>query len=329
MAPGTARPTPSNRPIIVNNQTNTDPTVKKIVITSGSADPKPEFISPIFSAEASETFKPQPTTPPAQPPKFGSLQSKIDAHPLFSGAKEPAPKKQRKLLATTGWLSAVLLVIAAGAYVLIDSGVVNTNLNLPIHIFRQTESTTQSVIGSASATQTTTYNNPDLGFTFSYPKEWGDVVDSISSASQPASILYQGTFSKNKLVEFALATKGYSRSAVLAANNCAELGFGGYAAPEQINNFSTKTTELLGTADRSLVEIFKNGDCGGNKLQARVKLPLVSSNGIEFVYYDQKSVINNGANAASVEDYMKTADGKINQTIVDQFLGLVTSVKSL
>lgn len=92
-----------------------------------------------------QAFVPQPTTPPAEPPKFGALQSKVDAHPLFSGARDSEPKKARGWISRIFWIIAILLVIAATAYIVIDSGAVNSNINLPFHVFKQTTSSLEEI----------------------------------------------------------------------------------------------------------------------------------------------------------------------------------------
>ncbi len=153
------KPSPSSRPIIVNNQPVRDPTVTRIEVNSPPpVTPSPRVTPQQFApltpiqpiAPAAQTppvnnFVPVPSTPPAQPPKFGMLQSKVDAHPLFSGAREEAPKKPRGLIAKLLWTIAILLVILATVYVVIDSGAVNTNINLPFHIFKQTTSSLEEI----------------------------------------------------------------------------------------------------------------------------------------------------------------------------------------
>ena len=134
MAPSVVKPTSTSRPVIVNNQPTHDSTIKR---PSEAAPLKSEVVSPVFSEATKKAYQPRPTTPPAQLPKFGSLQAKIDAHPLFSGAKEPAPKKPKKWAHRLGWILMLLLVIAAALYILMDAGIINTNINLPFHIFKQ------------------------------------------------------------------------------------------------------------------------------------------------------------------------------------------------
>lgn len=156
-------PTPSatSRPVIVNNQGVTDPTINKIEVNEAprQASQLPQFkpltsIQPVAPApsvipvqppapaqSAPITYSaPLSPTPPAELPKFGAMQSKIDAHPLFSGQNDVVPKAKSTFLKKLLWITSILLVIAAGVYAAIDSGAIDTNINLPFHIFSQSAS---------------------------------------------------------------------------------------------------------------------------------------------------------------------------------------------
>src|SRR5579871_6393893 len=63
-------------------------------------------------------------------PRFGELQPKVDAHPLFSGTKEPTPKKRRWWKRTLAPLLA-LIVLLIILYLAIDAGLVKGYSHLP------------------------------------------------------------------------------------------------------------------------------------------------------------------------------------------------------
>lgn len=167
-------PSPSSRPVITPKAQVQDSTVTRIPVqvnapipapapmptpaaTPAQANSYPAFtplssVQPQFQptpppavAPLAQNFSPMPTTPAAQPPKFGALQSKIEAHPLFSGAKEKPAGKKRGTLGRVMWILSIIIVLMAIAYVVIDSGVVNTNINLPFHVFKQSSSTIEEI----------------------------------------------------------------------------------------------------------------------------------------------------------------------------------------
>jgi len=99
---------------------------------------------------------------PGDVPKFGELQPKIDAHPLFSGAKEPAPKRPRRGLKKLAWLVGILLAIAIALYLLVDSGVIKGASHLPFHVFKQPVATiipAISPVANETTLKQTTYTN--------------------------------------------------------------------------------------------------------------------------------------------------------------------------
>lgn len=193
-------PTPSatSRPVITSNRSVTDPTIKKIEVNIGETAVQPTQLpqfTPLThiqpSAEMPNATPAVPTaslarakepvfnsaplnsTPPAEVPKFGAMQSKIDAHPLFSGQKDPSPKKRGRFIKKLMWFLAILLVLASGVYAAIDSGAINTNINLPFHIFNQASTTATPTISANSSTDPyanwNTYTSTIGGFNFKYP----------------------------------------------------------------------------------------------------------------------------------------------------------------
>ncbi len=203
------------------------PIGKRITITDGDAPaptaaavpaqpapepPKPSEapIAPVMAAPIS----PEPTTSqPARPsnvqmtgaitspprpgdvPKFGELQPKIDAHPLFSGAKEPAPKRPRRGMRKLAWLIGFLLAVIIALYLLVDAGVVKGASHLPFHVFKQPVAATAPVITPSATSSTTadpyagwkTYSSKYVTFNFKYPNDWAiKAGPNTDSASQEA-----------------------------------------------------------------------------------------------------------------------------------------------
>jgi len=157
---------------------------------------EPEPVTPEIDHPAPDQTpipEPEVTTPesmvtPAELPKFGALQPKIDEHPLFSGTKEPAVKEPRKkgMLKRTLMPLLCLFIVAAILYLLIDAGVVRGASHLPFHIFKQPVAATSSAITQPQATAqsaaTPTALDPYAGWksytlqyeklSFLYPNSW-------------------------------------------------------------------------------------------------------------------------------------------------------------
>jgi len=166
------------------------------------APPTPEPIAPPVPPAPEPGSTPEPTTPPPEipiatlpvapkeplappAPEFGQLQPKIDAHPLFSGAKSPPPKgssgKTRWL-----WAGGSLLALIIIAYLAVDSGLVRGASHLPFHVFKQDVAVTAPSIPAPAKTTTTTtdpyagwktYTNDEYGFSFRYPTTWSLTTD--------------------------------------------------------------------------------------------------------------------------------------------------------
>lgn len=202
--PYSFKPNQTGRPLIPSAKSAGDRTVnqtkapgKKITILD-EPDEVAEFLEemPELASDA-PTQKIEPKKPPKPDlpkpeapkkeevknvPKFGALQSKIDAHPLFSGAADaPSKKKRGRLLRLTLWPLFVLLLVSSLLYAAVDSGVINTNINLPYHFFNQTAAPDQPTIAAAKKADTTTipadfkaYELKQAGLSFYYPTIWGD-----------------------------------------------------------------------------------------------------------------------------------------------------------
>ncbi len=128
---------------------------------------------------------PQPMPPadvdPENIPKFGELQPKVDEHPLFSGTKDPTPKK-KSLLRKTLWPVLALLLAGILLYLAVDSGLVKGYSHLPFHFFQAPVTATAPAITPAKTATTTTPITTDpyagwktytgTSFNFKYPADW-------------------------------------------------------------------------------------------------------------------------------------------------------------
>ena len=144
----TAMPKIVAPPTVTKVQVKTDAQLEFMKpLTSVQPQPiiQPQPIQPSIPTPPVQPIAPAPVTPPAEPPKFGALQAKIEAHPLFSNSPQPNHKKKRSTLSTVFWIFAILLVIAALIYVAIDAGLINTNINLPFHVFQQNSSIIEEI----------------------------------------------------------------------------------------------------------------------------------------------------------------------------------------
>ena len=138
------------------------PGVPTAPVAEATAPPDPIAARPAALSGVQMTGALTSPPRPGDVPKFGELQPKIDAHPLFSGAKEPAPKRPRRGMRRLMGLVGFLLAAAIALYLLIDAGVVRGASHLPFHIFKQPVATTTPTISSianANTLQRTTYTN--------------------------------------------------------------------------------------------------------------------------------------------------------------------------
>lgn len=150
------------------------PAAKKIVVNDQAAAPSADIPDGVpTTAEPVAIVPPPPDSTPSPPepapavaqpsasegpnnvPRFGALQPKIDAHPLFSGTKEPAPKRHSRLVKWTLALVTALIIIAVVLYLLVDSGTIKGASHLPFHIFKQPVATTTPIITAQPTTGTT------------------------------------------------------------------------------------------------------------------------------------------------------------------------------
>lgn len=145
--------------------------------------------------------------------------------PQIQGISVVGPKPKKRWLG----ILLVILVLLVGAYLFIDSGVVDTGINLPLHVFKQTKTpATLSVVSkpsSNSAASSTAsvpqgfkqYNLAGTGITFAAPITWGDATSSTEQgyairggSNQPSgTYAYLVNFANNKDVQIAVTSNKF------------------------------------------------------------------------------------------------------------------------
>jgi len=128
------------------------------------------------------------------------------------------------------WLAAGILVLLIAIYLLIDSGLISTGVNLPFHFFKQdkaaTPSQTQQPAAQQPAAQTATSSLPSgfklyslsgTNMTFAAPGAWGDPTSTTEQGyrkrggtNQPnGTYAYIVTFATNKDVQVVVTSNQY------------------------------------------------------------------------------------------------------------------------
>lgn len=162
--------------------------------------------------QASEVRDEQIVTTNPKPSVFGSSNH-------GSVSKDNTPK-YHKSHAKLWLLSLLVLILLAGAYAAIDKGLILSNINLPVHIFKKTDTSTTSSQSGNSATQVsipagfTATKLVEANLTFAYPSAWGapsattDQGFSKRSASAKVDVNYAFlvSFPSNKDVQLAITS---------------------------------------------------------------------------------------------------------------------------
>ncbi|MGH7157037.1 MAG: hypothetical protein ACREGG_02930 [Candidatus Saccharimonadales bacterium] len=195
--PGRVNPSATSKPVIVGHQ----PTMNDPMVREGS---------PPTRIEVNDTSEPAPTDierdrfsyapAPAPEPPTGSLAEPTatpaiyhpagdqappsdDIQPIENSRFEPSRRKRR-------WPKVVLalLVLLIAAYLLIDAGVIGSNINLPVHIFKQKKQNTSTSNSPPASSNTATapvvpdgfkeYKLAGTALTFAAPIAWGDPTSS-------------------------------------------------------------------------------------------------------------------------------------------------------
>jgi hypothetical protein len=255
--PGRSNAQATSRPVIVGHlPANTDPMVRdeagadgshlesaptRITVQGGPAEPpQPEPTGDAWGGPFNETVPsnelptPEFNADPEVPTEIHSSETTFPEvpEPQMPAAQlsqvqgldvDPPPRKKR--LAKT---SLIILVLLAGAYIAIDSGLVGSGINLPFHIFKQKSAppaaSTQTPTPSQPAANTVTlpvgfteYKLAGTSITFAAPTAWGqpnsspDPGYSIRSATAKSdgSYAYLVDFDTNKGVEIAVTSSKY------------------------------------------------------------------------------------------------------------------------
>lgn len=202
--PGRSDPGATSKPVIVGHHPSmNDPMVKgeatKIQVLEDKPEPDPippmdpnlETVMPptdeaatdapagiITPPEAIVAPIPEPATdePHHSPQHHGDYQGPSHVEPLQVG---PARRRRRWPV----WVI-IILVILIAAYLVIDSGLVKTNINLPVHFFKQKSATpavqTPPPVSKPSAATApsvpagfTKYKLADTPIIFNAPSSWG------------------------------------------------------------------------------------------------------------------------------------------------------------
>ena len=207
-----------------------EPTAPGIVEPAGDAwggafsetAPSDEPPSPEFNtAPEIPTETPSDEVPASEPSKPAMPPGQL-SH-VQGLALAPPPRKKRLAKA-----SLIILVLLAGAYLVIDSGLVGSGINLPFHVFKQKpaapSASTQAPAQSQLAANTPTlpvgfteYKLAGTSITFAAPTAWGQpnstpdpgYTSRSASAKSDGSYAYLVDFDTNKDVEIAVTSSKY------------------------------------------------------------------------------------------------------------------------
>jgi hypothetical protein len=195
-----------------------------------AAEPEPTAEMPPSDTAA----EPLPSTSgPASPEDSRSSDTPIDtAPPSEDAVTEPIghvealhfqPDRRR---GRGKWIILAVLILLAGAYLAIDSGLVASGVKLPFHIFKQKTETpvsnSSTTTPSPSPTSSlpagfTKYNLSGTDISFAAPSAWGQPTSSTengyssrSTAAKPdGTYAYLVSFATNKDVQVAVTSSKY------------------------------------------------------------------------------------------------------------------------
>lgn len=123
-----------------------EPQIENIPVRTAPAEPMPAQQISQDTGAIKPALPGAPENDFSNIPKFGELQPKIDAHPLFSGTKEERIKVRKLPFMVKVLL--ILIILFVAAYLVIDSGLVRGASHLPFHIFKQTQALSAPAINS-------------------------------------------------------------------------------------------------------------------------------------------------------------------------------------
>lgn len=145
-------------------------------------------------------------------------------HPIESLHVMPGNKKKR-----WPWVVLVILLLLVGAYLAIDSNLIHTNINLPVHFFKQKTSSSPPAASTSSGSQSsgstassipagfTQYKLANTSITFDAPTAWGQPTSTTEpgftarggSNTSDGTYAYVVSFATNKDVQIAVTSAKY------------------------------------------------------------------------------------------------------------------------
>ena len=256
--PSHVNPSATSKPVIVGHQpTMSDPMVKRQgglgseptripinvsrPLESGTiGGPSAEYTSPNFLESPTPASAPEPdnqsfeapaafsapaqfNTPAAMPAQPETVLPPTEPTPHIEELHFTEPQRRRK------WPIVVFLFLAllVGAYLAIDSGLIKSSINLPVHFFKQKAATSTPPASPAASTNTpstpatpagfNTYKISGTSIVFAAPTTWG----APTSTAEPGYSQRGGTnqsdgthaylvdFATNKDVEIAVTSSKY------------------------------------------------------------------------------------------------------------------------
>jgi hypothetical protein len=190
----------------------------------GQLSPEPEVppAEPATEPETNSEIFPTDTPPENQAPITDRPAEETPIEPVgdTEGLHVSEPKPKRRL----GLVALVLLLLLAGAYAAIDSGLIKTSINLPFHIFKQkaapAPASTQPKSQPAATTLPagfTQYKLAGTSLSFAAPASWGAPTSApdpgystrSTTAKSDGTYAYLVSFATNKDVQLAVTSSKY------------------------------------------------------------------------------------------------------------------------
>jgi hypothetical protein len=248
--PQTYGATPSARPVIVGHrpimpdpmvtpQAMPQPNAAKINVTFAQSSGVPAINNTALAAQqaanapVSDLTEITQARPTPKESFINDQQVTTDSKPAVFGNDNHTPinngkKSKSKKSGTKFWVwTLIILAILAGAYAAIDKGLVLSSVNLPVHIFKESDTTSTSDSAStATSTTSPQLTTPDgftatklveAGLTFAFPTAWGSptaITDQgftkrSTTAKPDATYAFILSFPNNKDIQVAMTSGKY------------------------------------------------------------------------------------------------------------------------
>ncbi|MBX4197421.1 hypothetical protein KW801_02595 [Candidatus Saccharibacteria bacterium] len=191
-------------------------------------EPKPDFESasehqsPFETHETTDTSVHETSAPdPDQLPDTPPDDAPIEPIGHVEGLHVSPPRRRLSLK----WVSLVILLLIAGAYLAIDDGLIGSSINLPFHVFKQKSETPATSAPTASQNQSnantvtvpagfTEYKLAGTAITFAAPTAWGQPTSNTdpgftnrsTNAKSTGTYAYIVDFATNKDVQVAVTS---------------------------------------------------------------------------------------------------------------------------